>query len=134
MDLAARENALLIGMVRERMSNPAGRIGGKVTAVAKGIENLTEAGKILLDLAADETTLAVDGLKEGMRLPTPAEAMAHVVRHLMGFAVIAITRRALLQQFGESPWTTSVARNTPDVLALSQLFWSTTLYSVALST
>ncbi len=35
----------------------------------KGAEHLTTAGKILLDLAADETALLVDGVKEGLRLP-----------------------------------------------------------------
>jgi hypothetical protein len=85
MDLAAQENALLIGMVREGLSKPGGRIGTSVADMAeKGMENLTAAGKILLDLAADETALAVDGLKEGLRLPAPAETLAEVARHRVG--------------------------------------------------
>jgi hypothetical protein len=82
MDLAAQENALLIGMVRERLSNPAFRPGASLAGLAeKGVENLANAGKILLDLAAEETALAVDGVKEGLRLPTAAGTMAEVVRH-----------------------------------------------------
>ena len=65
MDLAAQENALLIGMLRERLSKPGGKLGASMAGVAeKGVKNLASAGKILLDLAADETALAVDGVKE----------------------------------------------------------------------
>jgi hypothetical protein len=82
MDLAAQENALLIGMVRERLSKPGFRPDASLVGLAeKGAENLASAGKILLDLAADETALAVDGLKEGLRLPAATGAVADVVRH-----------------------------------------------------
>ena len=82
MDLAAQENALLIGMVRERLSKPVFRPGSSLAGLAeKGVENLANAGKILLDLAAEETALAVDGMKEGLRLPVAAGTMAEVVRH-----------------------------------------------------
>lgn len=82
MDLAAQENALLIGMVRERLSNTSFRPGVLMVGMAeKGVKNLTDAGKILLDLATDETALAVHGVKEGLRLPVAAGAMAEVVRH-----------------------------------------------------
>lgn len=82
MDLAAQENALLIGIVRERLSAPSFKPGEEMVGVAeKGIENLAAVGKILLDLATAETALAIDGVKEGLRLPAPAGAMAEVVRH-----------------------------------------------------
>jgi hypothetical protein len=82
MDLAAQENTLLVGMVREGLSKPGTRLGASVAGIAeKGVENLTTVGKILLDLAADETALAVDGVKEGLRLPAAAGAVAEVARH-----------------------------------------------------
>jgi len=82
MDLAAQENALLIGMVREGLSKPGARLGASVAGLAeKGVENLAAAGKLLLDLAAAETSLAVDGVKEGLRLPTAAGTVAEVARH-----------------------------------------------------
>jgi hypothetical protein len=82
MDLAAQENALLIGMMREGLSKPGARLGTSVAGLAeKGVENLAAAGKILLDLAADETSIAVDGLKEGLGLPTAAGTLAEVARH-----------------------------------------------------
>ena len=82
LDLAAQENALLIGMAREQFSRPGFRPGVSMAGIAEtGVKNLTTAGKILLDLAAGETALAVDGVKEGLRLPVAAGAMADVVRH-----------------------------------------------------
>lgn len=82
MDLAAQENALLIGIVRERLSASKFRPGETAVGIAeKGLENLAAAGKILLELASAETALAVDGVKEGLRPPAPAGAMAEVVRH-----------------------------------------------------
>jgi hypothetical protein len=82
MDLASQENALLIGIARERLSKPGFRPDMTLAGLAeKGVENLASAGKILLDLAAGETELAVDGLKEGLRLPLAAGTMAEVVRH-----------------------------------------------------
>jgi hypothetical protein len=88
MDLAAQENALLIGMAREALSKPGTQLAPAVVGMAeKGVKNLTTIGKILLDLAADETALAVQGVKAGLRLPAPAGAMAEVVRHRVGTIV-----------------------------------------------
>jgi len=82
MDLAAQENALLIGMMREGLSTQGTTIGASMAGIAEnGVKNLAAAGKILLDLAADETALAVDAVKEGLRLPAAAGAVAEVVRH-----------------------------------------------------
>ena len=82
LDLVAQENALLIGMVRERLSKPGFRPGITVAGIAdSGVKNLTSAGKILLDLAAGQTALAVDGVKEGLRLPAAVGVVADVARH-----------------------------------------------------
>jgi len=82
LDLTVQQNALAIGMIRERLRQLAFRSVVAITKMAdKGVENFTSAGKILLDLAAGETTLVVDGVKEGLRLPVAAGAMADVVRH-----------------------------------------------------
>ena len=82
LDLAAQENALLIGMVREQFGKTGFRPGATVAGIAEnGVKNLSNAGKILLDLAASETALAVEGVKEGLRLPVAAGAIADLVRH-----------------------------------------------------
>jgi len=82
LDLAAQENALVIGMVREQLSKPVFRPDLAVVKIAdKGVENITAAGKILLDFAAGETALVADGVKEWLRLPAAVRAVTDVVRH-----------------------------------------------------
>jgi len=82
LDVTARQNALVIGMARERLSKTRIRPGATIAKVAdKGVENFTAAGKILLGLAAGEITLAADGVKQGMRLPAVASTVADVARH-----------------------------------------------------
>ena len=93
-DLTARQNAVVMGMVRERMSQP--RLGptDTITKFAdKGVENFTAAGKILLDLAAGETALVADWAKEGPRFPA-AGAVTDEVRHRVE-AFIALQKRLL---------------------------------------
>lgn len=81
LDLAAQQNALVIGMLRERLSDPPSP-GLMLAEIAdKGVENLTAAGNILLELASSETELVMDGMKEMLPLPDPAGRMANVLRH-----------------------------------------------------
>ena len=80
-DLTAQQNALVMGMVRERLHEPRLRPVDTIAKIAdSGVENLTAAGKILLDLAAGETALVADWAKEGPPLPA-ARAVTDVVRH-----------------------------------------------------
>jgi hypothetical protein len=82
LDLTAQQNALVIGMIRERLSDRRYWPGVAFAKMAdKGVENFAAAGKILLDLAAGETAVVVDGLKKGLSLPVAAGALADVVRH-----------------------------------------------------
>jgi hypothetical protein len=84
LDLAAQENDLLFGMVREQFGKPAIQTGAILAGMAdKGVKNFSTASKILLDLAAGETALVIDGVEEGLPLPQPAAAAADVVRHRM---------------------------------------------------
>jgi hypothetical protein len=95
LDLAAQENALLIGMVRERLSKPGFRPGASLIGMAEtGVKNMASIGKVLLDLGADEMALVVDGVKEGLRLPAPAGAMAEVLRHRLD-TLIEMQKRLL---------------------------------------
>jgi uncharacterized protein YggL (DUF469 family) len=81
LDVTAQQNALVIGMVRERLSEPRLRPDFAIAKIAdKSVENVTAAGKVLLDLAAGETALVVDGVKEGLRLPPAAGVVTYVVR------------------------------------------------------
>jgi hypothetical protein len=82
LDLAAQENALLIGMAREQFGKGGFRPGATLAGIADdGVKNVAAAGKILLDLAAGETALVVEGMKEGLPLPVAAGVVADVARH-----------------------------------------------------
>ncbi len=82
LDLAAQENALLIGMAREQFGKGGFRPGNTLAGFADdGVKNFAAAGKILLDLAAGETGLVVEGMKEGLPLPVAASVVADVARH-----------------------------------------------------
>jgi hypothetical protein len=82
MDLAAQENALLIGMAREQFGKVGFRPDVSLAGMAdEGVKSVAAAEKILLDLAAGETALVTEGMKEGLRLPPSAAVVADVMRH-----------------------------------------------------
>jgi hypothetical protein len=82
LDLAAQENALLLGMAREQFGKDGFQPAAMLMGMADtGMKNFTTAGKILLDLAAGETEMMVEGVKEVLPLPAGAGAMADVVKH-----------------------------------------------------
>ncbi len=82
LGLVGQENALLVGMVRERMIKPLFRPAGAIAQFTdKGVETFTTAGKILLDLASGETALVLEGLDEGLRFHPAASTAAKVARH-----------------------------------------------------
>jgi len=79
-DLTAQQNALVMGMLRERLTVPKFRPDDAAAGfVDKGVKNFATVGKILLELAADETALVVEGVK-GLRLPGAA-TVANMVSH-----------------------------------------------------
>ena len=93
-DLTARQNAVVVGMVRERLSHARLGPNDTITKIAdKGVENFTAAGKILLDLAAGETALVDDWAKEGPRFPA-AGTVIDVARHRVD-AFIDMQKRLL---------------------------------------
>lgn len=80
LDLTAQQNALVIGVLRERINFSQFSPDALVKMADQGVSNLTSAGQILLDLAAGESAVVIDGLKEGFRLPVAAGAAADVLR------------------------------------------------------
>jgi len=81
LDLTAQQNALVIGMLRERLSEPLIPTDAIADLADKGVQNLTEAGKIMLDLASGEAELMVDGVKGVVPLSAAAGTMANLIRH-----------------------------------------------------
>jgi hypothetical protein len=82
LDLTARQKAVVVGMVRERLDKAIFRPGASIAKFTdRSIESSTAAGKFLLDLAARETVALVEGLKEAFHIPIASGAAAEVLRH-----------------------------------------------------
>lgn len=86
-DLTAQELALGIGMIRERATTrPA---PGLAELAGRTITAIIDAEKLMLDLAAGESTLIADGLKEGVPLRPSAAAIVDLVpRGIEAFAEV----------------------------------------------
>ncbi len=65
-DLTAQEIALVVGMIRERI--PENPIDSVAQITGQAVTGVIDAAKILLDLAATESALAADGLKQVLGL------------------------------------------------------------------
>jgi hypothetical protein len=74
LDLAAQQNSLAIGFVRERLAfSPFKPITGIMELAGHGLSNFIAAHKILLDLAAEENALFLQSVRDGLNLSgTPA--------------------------------------------------------------
>lgn len=93
LDLTAQQNALAIGVLRERL--PRLRpVASLIDMGNRAIAGLAGAGDILLDLAASETAVAADGVKEALRLGPAGSAVADIVRHRT-VTLIEMQRRLL---------------------------------------
>jgi hypothetical protein len=81
-DLTAQEVALVIGMLRERITlRPA---ASTVETAGDIVTGLTDGGKILLDLAADESAVMTDALKEALRLRPSFAALVDLIPRGVG--------------------------------------------------
>jgi len=95
LDLAAQQNSLALGFVRERMSSlPIGPVSGLVEFAAQGAANFIAAQQILLDLAVQQNAIVHQGVKDGLGLTGQAAAMADAV-HGGVDAFVAMQKRFL---------------------------------------
>lgn len=84
-DLTAQEMALMVGILRERVSMR--RAAAAAETAGRVATSFADAGKILLDLAANETAVMTDGLKEALRLRPGVAAMVDLVPRGVGTIV-----------------------------------------------
>jgi hypothetical protein len=76
-DLSAQELALVIGLLRERISlKPSAET---VKTAGKLVDGSAEAGKVMLDLVEGESAIAVESLKQALALRPELGAMADLV-------------------------------------------------------
>jgi len=81
LDLAAQQNSLALGFVRERVNlSPLRPITGMLELAGQGMAHFIAAQKILLDLAADENALLMQGVKDGLGLSGAPAAITDAVR------------------------------------------------------
>lgn len=82
LDLTAQQNALAIGILRERVRLPRFQPRSMLMSIAdQSVSGITGAGRILLDLAAGETAVVTDGLKDLFQLGPGTSAVADVIRY-----------------------------------------------------
>jgi len=95
MDLAAQQNSLALGFIRERTADlPFGPVSGLVEFAGQGVANFIAAQKILLDLAAQENAIVHQAAKDGLGLTPPVSAVADVI-HGGVDAFVAMQRKFL---------------------------------------
>jgi len=95
LDLAAQQNSLTLGFVRERVNlSPLRPLTGAVEIAGQSLANFVAAQKILLDLAAEENTLLQSGVKEGLGLSGTPAAMTDAIRDGVN-ALVAMHKKFL---------------------------------------
>src|ERR1039458_6040541 len=98
LDLAAQQNSLALGFVRERVSDlPFGPVSGLVEFAGQGAANFIATQKILLDLAVQENAIVLLGAKDGLGLTGPGAALADIV-HGGVDAFVAMQRNSWIWQ------------------------------------
>ena len=81
LDLAAQQNSLALGFVRERIDfSPLRPLTGIVDLAGQGLANFVAAQKILLDLAAEENGLLLQGVRDGLALTGTPALMTDAIR------------------------------------------------------
>jgi hypothetical protein len=81
VDLAMRQNASVMNLIREQFSNPRHSPVGVLTELAgEGMSNFIAAQNVLLNLAQQQNEIVMTGVKERVGDSTAALAMTDLVR------------------------------------------------------
>lgn len=81
LDLAMRQNASVMHLLRERLADPRYSPASILTELAgEGMSNFIEAQKVLLNLAHEQNTIIMAGVKERVVGSAPAAAISDVLR------------------------------------------------------
>jgi hypothetical protein len=81
LDLAMRQNASVMHLLRERLADPQYSPANILTELAgEGISNFIEAQKVLLKLAQEQNHIVLTGVKERVGGSAPAAAMTEMLR------------------------------------------------------
>lgn len=81
LDLAMRQNASVMNILRDRLSDPHHSPTAILTELAgEGMSNFIQAQQVLLDLAQQQNRIVMNGVKERMGDSTAAIAMTDMLR------------------------------------------------------
>jgi len=81
LDLAAQQNSLALGFVRERVNfSPLRPLTGIVDLAGQGLANFVAAQKILLNLAVEQNGLLLQGVRDGLGLAGTPALMTDAIR------------------------------------------------------
>lgn len=81
LDLAMRQNASVMHLLRERLADPHHSPAAILTELAgEGMSNFIEAQKVLLNLAQEQNQIVMSGVKERVGGSVPATAMTDLLR------------------------------------------------------
>jgi len=81
LDLAMRQNASVMHLLRERLADPHYSPSSILTELAgEGVTNFIEAQKVLLNLAQEQNKIVMTGVKERVGGSAPATAMTDLLR------------------------------------------------------
>src|SRR5579863_1418277 len=81
LDLAMRQNASVMHLLRERLADPHFSPASILTELAgEGMSNFIEAQKVLLNLAQEQNHIMMTGVKERVGGSAPATAMTDLLR------------------------------------------------------
>lgn len=88
LDLVMRQNASVMHILRDRLSDPQHSPATLMTELAKeGMSNLMEAQQVLLDLTQQQNEIVMGGVKERVGGSSAALAMTDLVRRSIDTAV-----------------------------------------------
>jgi hypothetical protein len=88
LDLAMRQNASVMHVLRERLSDPQHSPATLVTELAsEGVTNLMEAQQVLLDLTQRQNEIVMGGVKERVDGSSAAVAMTDLLRRSVDTAI-----------------------------------------------
>jgi hypothetical protein len=88
LDLAMRQNASVMHVLRERLSDPQHSPATLVTELAsEGITNLMEAQQVLLNLTQQQNDIVMGGVKERVEGSSAAVALTDLLRRSVDTAI-----------------------------------------------
>lgn len=114
VDLAVRQNAAAMRIVRERLADPEFCPSAIASELAgEGVSNLIHGQKLLLELAKQETDIVMGGIRDRVSGSNGAVAAADLVKRSVGTMIGMQQEFLKLASKQTNAWLDSVAKGKP---------------------